>query len=96
VTQVTDLGRNRRADSGLKNRRPPMNQLSMTGEYPAVDRDRAGPPEATRSPSGEMIRKAWEDRIPLTGPAVWEAIGMSLAGIGIAGIILVIIISIVT
>jgi hypothetical protein len=73
-----------------------MNQLSMTGEYPAVDRDRAGPPEATRSPSGEMIRKAWEDRIPLTGPAVWEAIGMSLAGIGIAGIILVIIISIVT
>jgi hypothetical protein len=43
-----------------------------------------------------MIRKAWEDCIPLTGPAVWEAIGMSLAGIGIAGIILVIIISIVT
>ena len=81
-----------------------MNQLSMTGEYPAVDRDRAGQPEATHSPSGERsprqafltIRKAWEDRIPLTWPAVWEAIGMSLAGVGIAGIILVIIIFIVT
>ena len=73
-----------------------MNQLSMTGKYPAVDRDRAGQPEVTLSPTGEMIRKAWEDRIPLTWPAVWEAIGMSLAGIGIAGIILVIIIFIVT
>ena len=71
-----------------------MSQLSMTGEYPAVDRDRAGQPEATHSPSGE--RSAWNDRIPLTWPAVWEAIGMSLAGIGIAGIILVIIIFIVT
>jgi hypothetical protein len=29
-------------------------------------------------------------------PAVWEAIGMSLAGTGIAGIILVIIVFIVT
>ena len=77
-----------------------MNQLSMTGEYPAVDRDRAGQPEATHSPSGEgvflTIREAWKDRIPLTWPAVWEAIGMSLAGIAIAGIILVIIIFIVT
>jgi len=76
-----------------------MNQLSMTGNL-AVDRDRAGQPEATRSPSGERvfltIRQAWKDRIPLTWPAVWEAIGMSLAGIAIAGMILVIIIFIVT
>ena len=43
-----------------------------------------------------MIRKAWKDRTPLTWAAVWEAIGMSLAGIAIAGIILVIIIFIVT
>jgi ABC-type phosphate/phosphonate transport system permease subunit len=43
-----------------------------------------------------MIREAWKDRMPLTWPAVWEAIGMSLAGIGIAGIVLVIIIYIVT
>jgi hypothetical protein len=43
-----------------------------------------------------MIREAWKDRIPLTRPAVWEAIGMSLAGIGIAGIILVIIVFVVT
>jgi hypothetical protein len=76
----------------------------MTGEYPAVDRDRADKPEATHSPSGErsprqaflMIREAWKDHIRLTWPAVWEAIGMSLAGIGIAGIILIIIIFIVT
>jgi hypothetical protein len=73
-----------------------MNLLSMTGRYPAVDRNRAGQPEATHSPSGEMIREAWKDRIPLTWPAVWEAIGMSLAGIGIAGIILVIIVFVVT
>jgi hypothetical protein len=71
-------------------------QLSSTGEYPAVDRDREGQPEATHSPSGVMIREAWKDRIPLTRPAVWEAIGMSLAGIGIAGIILVIIVFVVT
>jgi hypothetical protein len=73
-----------------------MNQLSMTGECPAVDCDRAGQSEATHSPSGEMIREAWKDCIPLTSPALWEAIGMSLVGIGIAGIILVIIIFIVT
>ena len=43
-----------------------------------------------------MIRKAWKDRIPLTWSAAWEAIGMSLAGIAIAGIILVIITFIMT
>jgi hypothetical protein len=71
-----------------------MYQPSMTREYPAVDPDRACQPEATHSPSGE--RSAWNDRMPLTWPAVCEAIGMSLAGIGIAGTILVIIIFIVT
>ena len=50
-----------------------MNQLSMRGEYSAVDRDRAGQPEATHAPSGErsprqaflMIREASKDRIRL-------------------------------